>query len=117
MGSRFPKKTGVDQSQRHCSAETIRDTGHIRVNSDEAGQCPKIRSKGLANQRRLSNRREQILHFDLSPEARSDNERLQIRFFIISLSLHILHKFVKEYGRNFENCIILSKAPPSQEIL
>jgi hypothetical protein len=33
------------------------------------------------------------------------------------LSLHILHKFVKEYGRNFENCIILSKAPPSQEIL
>ncbi len=26
-GSRFPKKTGVDQSQRQCSAEMIRDTG------------------------------------------------------------------------------------------
>ena len=26
-GSRFPKETGVDQTRRHCSAETILDTG------------------------------------------------------------------------------------------
>ncbi len=43
----------------------------VRVYSDDPGQCPKIRLKepSPVGRRRLSNRREQILHFDLSREA------------------------------------------------
>jgi hypothetical protein len=41
--SRFPKETGVDRTRRHCSVETIRDTGPIEIRCP--GRCPKIRLK------------------------------------------------------------------------
>ena len=69
--SRFPKETGVDRTRRHCSVETIRDTGPSELGwSRPMSKNPLERAWPRWDQRRLSNRREQILHFDLSRKGR-----------------------------------------------
>ena len=70
-GSRFPKETGVDRTRRHCSVETIRGTGPSELGwSRPRSKNPLERAWPQWDQRRLSNRREQILHFDLSRKGR-----------------------------------------------
>ena len=79
--SRFPKETGVDRTRRHCSVETIRGTGLSEPRwSRPMSKNPLERAWPRWDQRRLSNRREQILHFDLSRKGReaitlTSNER------------------------------------------
>ena len=69
--SRFPKETGVDRTRRHCSVETIRGTGPSELGwSRPMSKNPLERAWPRWDQRRLSNRREQILHFDLSRKGR-----------------------------------------------
>ena len=69
--SRFPKETGVDRTRRHCSVETIRGTGPSELGwSWPMSKNPLERAWPRWDQRRLSNRREQILHFDLSRKGR-----------------------------------------------
>lgn len=69
--SRFPKETGVDQARRHCSVEMIRGTGPSELGwSRPMSKNPLERAWPQWDQRRLSNRREQILHFDLSRKGR-----------------------------------------------
>ena len=69
--SRFPKETGVDRTRRHCSVETIRGTGPSELGwSWPMSKNPLERAWPQWDQRRLSNRREQILHFDLSRKGR-----------------------------------------------
>ena len=69
--TRFPKKTGVDRARRHCSVETIRGTGPSELGwSRPISKNPLERAWPQWDQRRLSNRREQILHFDLSRKGR-----------------------------------------------
>ncbi len=68
--SRIPKETGVDRTRRHCSVETIRGTGPSELGwSWPMSKNPLERAWSQWDQRRRSNRREQILHFDLSQEA------------------------------------------------
>ena len=67
----FPKETGVDRTRRHCSVETIRGTGPSEPGwSWPMSKNPLERAWPQWDQRRLSNRREQILHFDLSRKGR-----------------------------------------------
>ncbi len=69
--SRVPKETGVDRTRRHCSVETIRGTGPSELGwSWPMSKNPLERAWPQWDQRRLSNRREQILHFDLSRKGR-----------------------------------------------
>ena len=69
--SRFSKETRVDRTRRHCSVETIRGTGPSELGwSWPMSKNPLERAWPQWDQRRLSNRREQILHFDLSRKGR-----------------------------------------------
>ena len=69
--SHFPEETGVDQTRRHCSVEMIRGTGPSELGwSRPMSKNPLERAWPQWDQRRLSNRREQILHFDLSRKGR-----------------------------------------------
>ncbi len=66
----------------------------VRVYSDDPDRYPKIRSKepwSLWDQRRLSNRREQILHFDLSFLGREAIIKDQNTGFLYSVCLYSFH--------------------------
>ena len=66
-----PEGTEVDRTRRHCSVETIRGTGPSELGwSRPMSKNPLERAWPQWDQRRLSNRREQILHFDLSRKGR-----------------------------------------------
>jgi len=63
----------------------------VRVYSDDPDRCPKIRSKepwSLWDPRRLSNRREQILHFDLSLLGREAIIKDQNKGFLYSVCVY-----------------------------
>ena len=89
--SHFPKETAVDQTRRHCSVEMIRGTGPSELGwSQPISKNPIERAWTQWVQRQLSNRREQILHFDLSRKGR---EAITLHpnhdFSLITLSVHL----------------------------
>ena len=75
-----PEGTGVDRARRHCSVETIRGTGLSEPRwSRPSSKNPLERAWPRWDQRRLSNRREQILHFDLSRKGREAIPTTRVR--------------------------------------
>ena len=101
------EETRVDRTRRHCSVETIRGTGPSELGwSWPMSKNPLERAWPQWDQRRLSNRREQILHFDLSRKGRE-----AITFISCHTSLHsrcpdtyCLHFEVKKTKKRTSKC-------------
>mgnify|MGYP006897108959 CR=1 FL=1 len=83
---------GVDRTRRHCSVETIRGTGPSELGwSRPNSKNPLERAWPRWDQRRLSNRREQILHFDLSRKGREAITLSNNIMLSYSLCPHTIH--------------------------